>query len=871
MKLGACSLLVGSCVVSACTYAADTGVWAATGAMSQARAKHTATLLPNGKVLVAGGSDANNALSSVELYDPGTGTWANTGPMGYARRGHTATLLPSQVLVAGGNDTSSAELYSPATGIWSTTSAPSQVRYNSTATLLSNGTVLVVGGRDVQNTLLANAELYDPASKTWTTTGSMTQGCESRTATLLRNGKVLATGGNCWNSGNGAEVYDPVTGTWDTVGSMAQARKSHTATLLSNSQVLVVGGDASTELYEPATETWSNTTPLSQARYNHTATLLPNGKVLITGGLRPADGSAIPDAEIYNPVSSTWASAGSSGQARAGHTATLLPNGKTLIVGGGNNVSQNTAFASAELYTPAKLFTMTITKAGMGNGTITSSLSGIDCGSDCTEPYPTGKKVTLTAGAAADSSFTGWSGGCSGTKVTCTVTMNETKNITATFTSYSLIVVKTGTGTITSAPAGIDCGNTCSKNYAPGTQVTLTATFAQGLAVSWSGACSGTASTCTVTMDASKNVTANILEKRPDFVVTDVSIRPAQPMEGESFSASIIIKNQGALAGSPVSLGIWADQGTSQNCNATPDTLISSAQLSPLNVGESRLLTVTGLSASAGTKTLRVFVDSTCAAAELDETNNQFTFPYTVVTTTSLPDFFVKSITLSTATPKANTPFNVTVTVKNSGAAGDAGYLDAWPNLITPPTCSTTKSNFWVYVGVMAAGEEKTFTLTLPSGPVTSNNTANRVLALFIDGDCNTRESSETNNTLAKGYQLDEYPDLVVTNIGLPSSMRLGTKVSFLVTIKNQGTVASTANDLGIWIDNPNVIACRANPYNGTNLPFLNAGEIRNFALDVGLTTLGTKTFRAFADHTCVLKESDENNNQLAKQYTVVP
>jgi uncharacterized repeat protein (TIGR01451 family) len=160
-----------------------------------------------------------------------------------------------------------------------------------------------------------------------------------------------------------------------------------------------------------------------------------------------------------------------------------------------------------------ELPTLTVTKAGSGTGTVTSSPGGISCGSVCAASFPTGTAVTLTAAPASGSSFTGWSGACAGAS-TCTVTVDAAKSVTATFAAspvgYPLSVSKSGSGsgTVTSSPAGISCGYDCGENYAAGTSVTLTATAASGSSFDgWSGACSGTG-LCTVTMDAARSVTA---------------------------------------------------------------------------------------------------------------------------------------------------------------------------------------------------------------------------------------------------------------------------------------------------------------------------------------------------------------------------
>jgi endoglucanase len=159
-------------------------------------------------------------------------------------------------------------------------------------------------------------------------------------------------------------------------------------------------------------------------------------------------------------------------------------------------------------------FALTLTKAGAGSGTVTSSPAGINCGSTCSANYSSGTSVTLTAAAASGSTFGGWSGACTGTAA-CTVSMTAARSVTATFntsgtTTRSLSITKmgTGTGTVTSSPAGINCGSTCTTNFANGTSVTLSATAASGSTFAgWSGDCSGTGN-CALSMTAARNVTA---------------------------------------------------------------------------------------------------------------------------------------------------------------------------------------------------------------------------------------------------------------------------------------------------------------------------------------------------------------------------
>ena len=299
----AMTLLLAGCLAAA---AQDVGVFTPTGSLITARNRHTATLLPNGQVLVAGGN-SDTTLSSAELYDPAAGVWSATGDLGIpenARRLHTATLLPNgQVLVAGGYNyngpLAGAELYDPATGYWTPTGSLGFARGWHTATLLPNGKVLVAGGDDY-NGPLASAELYDLATGFWTRTGSLGTARASDTATLLPNGQVLVAGGVDYygNSFASTELYDPVTGTWSPTGSLTNPHGNHTATLLTNGKVLIAGGWgtnddslASAELYDPATGSWTPTGSMGTVYGNNTATLLPNGMVLVAAG----------SVEIYDP------------------------------------------------------------------------------------------------------------------------------------------------------------------------------------------------------------------------------------------------------------------------------------------------------------------------------------------------------------------------------------------------------------------------------------------------------------------------------------------------------------------------------------------------------------------------------------------
>jgi lysophospholipase L1-like esterase len=166
----------------------------------------------------------------------------------------------------------------------------------------------------------------------------------------------------------------------------------------------------------------------------------------------------------------------------------------------------------AQILGPTTTFGLTVAKSGSGAGTVTSTPAGINCGATCSASYASGTSVTLTAATASGSTFAGWSGACTGTGA-CTVSMTAARAVTATFntsTSFPLSVTRmgTGTGAVTSNPAGISCGSTCTANYASGTSVTLTALPASNSTFGgWSGACTGTG-TCVVSMTQARSVTA---------------------------------------------------------------------------------------------------------------------------------------------------------------------------------------------------------------------------------------------------------------------------------------------------------------------------------------------------------------------------
>ena len=316
-------------IAPAAAKGAGLGSFTPTGSMGATRSYAAAAPLADGRVLIAGGFDDSNDLSSAEIFNPATGTFVSTGVAGMAMAREFAAAAPlrdGRVLVAGGFNVSalqSAEIFNPGTGSFSTATMTTK-REGAVAALLPNGDVLVAGGFDGSSDL-KTTEVYEPANGMFSPLnsshdlGTPRQGAAA--ATLL-DGRVLVAGGAHGSYLSSAEIYDPAAGSFSPTGSMTTPRAAAAAATLPDGRVLIAGGFdgsndlSSAEIFNPATGTFSaaGVSAMSTARKGAAAAPLPDGRVLVMGGRR--EPVALSSAEIYG----------------AANTFTFSVRGKSLVL-----------------------------------------------------------------------------------------------------------------------------------------------------------------------------------------------------------------------------------------------------------------------------------------------------------------------------------------------------------------------------------------------------------------------------------------------------------------------------------------------------------------------------------------------------------
>ncbi|MEX2621608.1 MAG: kelch repeat-containing protein, partial [Egibacteraceae bacterium] len=286
------------------------GVWELAGQMASIRFEGSLTLLDDGRVLAAGGRNEIRdeiTVDTAEVFDPLTGQWEDTGSLSGPRSHHSATLLPDgRVLVAGGfagsNDQlATAEVYDPDTGQWTLVDEMTEGRARHLAVTLDDDRVLVTGGGGLDST-----EIFDPATDTWETTGAMVDARSNFAGDVLADGRVMVAGGG-GHVTRAAEIYDPATGEWTAVASMLADRDNPQGAALDDGRFLMISGigaGKSAEVYDPDTDEWTASLMIND-RWTALLGTLPDSTVLVAGG---ADGGSY--AEVYDPDTNDWTTAG---------------------------------------------------------------------------------------------------------------------------------------------------------------------------------------------------------------------------------------------------------------------------------------------------------------------------------------------------------------------------------------------------------------------------------------------------------------------------------------------------------------------------------------------------------------------------------
>jgi len=334
--------------------------WSSAGSMAEARSGASSALLPDGRVLVTGGSGANGLLNSAEMYSL-DGGFSPEAPMALARTGHVSVAMgDGRVLVAGGTTTgggitNSAEIFDPVTSSWSEVPGGMiEPRTGATASFLQDGRVLIAGGANSSGGVSSTVEIFNPATNTFAMAGPLSSPRQNHAAAVLPDGRVLITGGSDGKRALATtDIFDPATDSVNPGPALLGARQRHSATTLLDGSVLIAGGSdgstdlATAEVCNPVTGAVSAVGNLAVARSGHLAFLLPNNNaVLIVGGT--SGGAALASAELYTPASQAFAPAGSLSAARSAAVGTALQSDGWLLVAGGTDGSN--VLPTAELY-----------------------------------------------------------------------------------------------------------------------------------------------------------------------------------------------------------------------------------------------------------------------------------------------------------------------------------------------------------------------------------------------------------------------------------------------------------------------------------------------------------------------------------------
>lgn len=420
--------------------------------------------------------------------------WETKTPMPTPRHGPAVGAINGKLHVVAGFNAGSIsvhEVYDPATNSWSSAASSPTARNRMVAGVI-DGKLHVVGGTNPGGHQAIH-EVYDPSTNTWATLAPMLRSRTDAVSGVI-GGKLFVAGGigdfqgcqsNCLAALTSLEVYDPSTNSWTLLASMSTQRYGAAGGAI-DGKLYVAGGttasgtvQTSLEVYDPVTDTWTLMTPMPTPRSlgGSPAAAVIDGKLYVAGGIG-ANSSILDTLEVYDPQTDTWTTLAPMPTARTYLAADQI-NGVFFVPGGSDGTN---VLATLEIFA-ATQFTLTLSKAGNGAGTVSSSPAGIDCGSDCTEAYNSGVVVALTPLQAPGSVFAGWGGDADcGDGV---VTMSADRACSATFSligtpQFTLTVRLAGSGHVTSSPAGIDCGFDCIEAYQAGAVIALVPAPAAG-------------------------------------------------------------------------------------------------------------------------------------------------------------------------------------------------------------------------------------------------------------------------------------------------------------------------------------------------------------------------------------------------------
>jgi len=373
-----------------------------------------------------------------------------------------------------------------------------------------------------------------------------------------------------------------------------------------------------------------------------------------------------------------------------------------------------------------KTYLLTVSKTGTGSGTVTSIPAGINCGFDCTNTYTHGTSVTLSASASAGSTFTGWTGsGCSGVG-SCTVSMTTTRSVTATFTvnSYTLSVSKagTGSGTVTSIPAGINCGFDCTQSYTHGTSVTLSASASAGSTFTgWSGACTGTGS-CTVSMTQARFVTASFALKT--YLLTVIS----GSGDGSYLAGTVVTVTANAPPAGQVFDEWIGDTSAVANVNSATTTVTMPASNVTITATYQTLYTLTVNSGSGdGSYLAGTMVTVTANAPPAGQVFDQWIGDTSAVAN-------VNSATTTVTMPASNVTITATYqtlyTLTVNSGSGDGSYLAGTMVTVTAnaPPAGQVFDQWTGDTSTVANVNNASTTVTMPASNVTITATYRDIL-----------------------------------------------------------------------------------------------------------------------------------------------